>query len=104
MPRSALSKPSPVVLLELHGGAGLFELLLDLFGLVLGSGLLDGLRRAVHDLFGLFQTQAGDRANDLDDLDLLVANSGEDDIDVDEAPQQPSSDLDILQYFKGQYQ
>ena len=60
-------------LLDLHGGAGSLELRLDLGRLVLGDRLLDRLRRRLDQVLGLLQAQAGDRADLLDDVDLLGA-------------------------------
>src|SRR4051812_27833059 len=68
-------------LLDLDGAAGLLELGLELVGLVALDALLDGLRSLVDERLGLLQAQAGRRADDLDDLDLLVAGRGEDDVD-----------------------
>ena len=47
-------------LLEGNGSAGILELLLELFGLVLGNALLDRLRSALDELLGLFEAEAGD--------------------------------------------
>src|SRR3954447_14332184 len=71
----------PVELLEFDARSGLFELALQLVGLVALDAFLDGLRGLVHERLGLLETQAGRRADDLDDLDLLVAGAGEDDVD-----------------------
>src|SRR3954453_15012813 len=71
----------PVELLEFDARSGLFELALQLVGLVALDALLDGLRSLVHEGLGLLQAQARRRADDLDDLDLLVAGAGEDDVD-----------------------
>src|SRR5881227_3212644 len=68
-------------LLQLDGGAGLLELRLHLLGLVLGRPLLDGLRRLVGDRLGLLQAEAGQLADDLDHLDLLVTRGGEHDVE-----------------------
>ena len=68
-------------LLQLDAAAGLLELLLELVGLVALDALLDGLRRLVDERLGLLEAEAGRRADDLDDLDLLVAGCGEDDVD-----------------------
>ena len=68
-------------LLDLDGAAGLFELGLELLGLVLVDALLDGLGGLVDERLGLLEAQAGGRADDLDDLDLLVAGAGEDDVE-----------------------
>src|SRR3954453_971894 len=68
-------------LLELDACAGFLELGLELVGLVALDAFLDGLRGLVDEGLGLLQAQAGRRADDLDDLDLLVAGRGEDDVD-----------------------
>src|SRR5690606_5300989 len=68
-------------LLELDGRAGLLELGLELVGLLALDALLDGLGGLVDERLGLLQAQAGRRADDLDDLDLLVAGPGQDDVD-----------------------
>src|ERR687886_269676 len=60
--------------------AGLFELGLQLVGLVALDALLHGLQ-LVDECLGLLEAQTGRRADDLDDLDLLVAGAGEDDVD-----------------------
>src|SRR2546423_7596161 len=70
-----------VELLDLDGGAGLLELGLELVGLLALDALLDGLGRLVDEGLGLLEAQAGRRADDLDDLDLLVTGAGEDDVD-----------------------
>src|SRR5262249_38904545 len=69
-------------LLELDGGAGLFELGLGLVGVFLGDLLDDGLRGGVDEVLGLLETQAGELAHHLDDLDLLLAGGGEDDVEL----------------------
>src|SRR3954451_1607608 len=68
-------------LLDLDARAGLLELGLELVGLVALDALLDGLGRLVDEGLGLLQAEAGRRADDLDDLDLLVAGAGEDDVE-----------------------
>src|SRR3954451_11004479 len=68
-------------LLDLDGSAGLFDLGLELLGLVLVDALLDGLGGLVDERLGLLEAQASRRADDLDDLDLLVAGAGEDDVE-----------------------
>src|SRR4051812_32249083 len=72
---------SGVALLQLDGAAGLLELSLELVGLLALDALLDGLRGLVDERLGLLEAEAGGRAHDLDDLDLLVARRGEDDVD-----------------------
>ena len=68
--------------LELNGSAGFFELGLSLLSVFLLGLLQDSLRSAVDQSLGLSQTQGGDSADGLDDLDLLVANGGEDDVEL----------------------
>src|SRR5919106_5047003 len=68
-------------LLELDGAPRLLDLRLDRLGLVLGGALLDGARGTVHEVLRLLEAEAGDRADDLDHLDLLVAGGGEDDVE-----------------------
>ena len=60
------------ILLELDLGAGFFQLLLDLFGVVLAGAFLDGLRSAVHQILGFLQAEAGDLTDNLDDVDLCL--------------------------------
>src|SRR4051812_23345151 len=71
-----------VVLLDLDGGAGGLEGLGGLLGGVLGDLLEDRLRSAVHEVLGLLQTQRGQLTHDLDDLDLLLAGTREDDVEL----------------------
>src|SRR5207248_2301945 len=66
---------------ELDGGAGLLELSLDRVGLLLVHALLDRLRRRVDEVLGLLESEAGDRTDDLDHLDLLCARTGEHDVE-----------------------
>src|SRR4051794_38875611 len=68
-------------LLELDGAAGLLEVGLELLALFALDALGDRLRRLVDERLGLLQAEAGRRADDLDDLDLLVARRGQDDVD-----------------------
>src|SRR5438067_353751 len=68
-------------LLDLDFGAGLLELCLDRVGLVLGDALLDRLRSRVDEVLRLLEAETGDRADDLDHLDLLLAGAGEDDVE-----------------------
>src|SRR5579872_1233074 len=60
-------------LLEFDLRAGLLELRLDLVGLVLRNAFLDVLRGAFDQILGFLEAETGDRADFLDDLDLLVA-------------------------------
>ena len=64
-------------LLEFHFRAGFFQLRLDSFGIVLGSAFLDSLRSAVDQFLCLFQAQASQFADNLDDRDLVRASFGQ---------------------------
>src|SRR3954468_8229895 len=85
--KRARTKPRPFTridlleLLELDGAAGLFELGLQLVGLVALDAFLDRLLRLVDERLRLLPAKAGRRADDLDDLDLLVTGAGQDDVD-----------------------
>src|SRR5262245_64314453 len=68
--------------LDLDLPARCFDLSLDLGGLVFRDAFLDRLRRALDQVLGLFETEPGDGANFLDDLDLLVAGRCEDDVEL----------------------
>src|SRR5690348_7364673 len=67
-------------LLELDGSAGVFDLLLELLGLVLGHAFLDGLRSAFDERLGFAEAKTGDRTDFLDHVDLLATVAGEDDV------------------------
>src|SRR5690606_10591257 len=67
-------------LLDLDGRAGLFQLLLDLLGLLLGDAFLDRLGSAVHQVLGLLEAQPGQLPDHLDHLNLLVASRLQDDV------------------------
>src|SRR5690349_1829658 len=67
--------------LELDGGAGALELLLGLLGRSLVDTLENGLGGAVDEVLGLLEAEARERADLLDDLDLLVAGGGENDVE-----------------------
>ena len=62
-------RPEP--LLNLHLGAGFFELLLHLLGFVFGDAFFDGLGRAFNERLGFGEAEARELADRLDDLDLL---------------------------------
>src|SRR5665811_686274 len=68
--------------LEGDGGAGALEGSLGLLRNVLGNLLQDRLRGAVDEVLGLLQPEAGERADLLDDLDLLFASGLEDDVEL----------------------
>src|SRR5262245_47605079 len=66
-------------LLELDRGALLFELHRDLSGLGLGGAILERVRVAGGQVLGSLETEGGELAYHLDDLDLLGAALLEDD-------------------------
>ena len=51
-----------------------------------GTPSLIGLGRALDELLGLLETEAGDRADLLDHLDLLVAEGEQDDVELGPSP------------------
>src|SRR3954454_7034885 len=73
---------SLLALLDLDGGAGLFELGLGGLGGLLVGLLQHRLGGGVDEVLGLLQAQAGQLTHDLDDLDLLRAGGGEDDVEL----------------------
>ena len=66
-----LSQPGH--LLKLDDGSDFGELGLDGLGLFLGHAFLERLGGAVDEVLGFLEPEAGDFADDLDDVDLLVA-------------------------------
>src|SRR3954466_16213614 len=70
------------VSLDGDGGAGALEGSLGLLRGVLGDLLQDGLGRVVDQVLGLLEAERGQTAHLLDDLDLLVAGSLEDDVEL----------------------
>ncbi|AMD54186.1 hypothetical protein ATO49_06555 [Mycolicibacterium fortuitum subsp. fortuitum DSM 46621 = ATCC 6841 = JCM 6387] len=70
-------------LLDGDAGAGGLELGLGVLGGLLGDLLQQRLGSAVDQILGFLQAQAGDDlADDLDDADLLVAGTLEDDVEL----------------------
>src|SRR5690606_29102643 len=69
-------------LLDRDSCAGALKLLLGLVGGVLVDLLENGLRRAVDEVLGLLETERRERADLLDDLDLLVAGGLQDDVEL----------------------
>ncbi len=59
----------------------LFEFLLDLFSLILGTPSLIGFGSIVDQIFGFFQSQVRHFADCLDHVDLLVADLFQDHIE-----------------------
>src|ERR1700709_518887 len=68
--------------LDGDGGAGALEGGLGLLGGSLADLLQNRLRRVVDQVLGLLEAERGQRAHLLDDLDLLVAGSLEDDVEL----------------------
>src|SRR4029079_5016204 len=81
-PFEHLRRTPPVKLLDVDRGTGLGELGLGSLCGFLGGLLEDGLGSAVDEILGFLQTEAGQLAHDLDDLDLLGAGLGEDDVEL----------------------
>ncbi len=71
------------VLLDFDLGAGSFELGLDLLGFFLRSSLFDRLRSRFDEVLRFLQAETGDRADFLDDGNLLGGiETGQDDIEL----------------------
>src|SRR5690606_16193365 len=68
--------------LQGDGGAGSLEGLLGLVRRVLGDLLQDRLGRTLDEVLGLLQAEGGQGAHLLDDVDLLVAGSLQDDVEL----------------------
>jgi len=68
-------------LLEFDLAAGFLDFLGQGVGLFLGQAFLDRLGGAVDQFLGFLEAQAGRFADDLDDLNLLVAGALEDDVE-----------------------
>src|SRR6266404_2809353 len=69
-------------LLDLDSGTRILKLLLELRRFVLVDTFLDRLRRAFDEVLGLFEAEARDRPDFLDDIDLLVADGRQDDVEL----------------------
>src|SRR5215213_4674339 len=69
-------------LFELDGSAGFLDLLLDLLGLFLVDAFLDRLGSAFDQRLGLAEAELGDRADLLDDVDLLATVAGQDHVEL----------------------
>src|SRR6478735_9235725 len=68
-------------LLQLHGGAGRLEQLLDLLGLFLVHAFLDGLGSGLDKILGFLEAEAGDRTYLFDNVYLLGSSRGQDDVE-----------------------
>src|ERR1019366_6931872 len=88
MPRAGQGLPSgprggpPGALLEFDGGSGPLELGLGLLGVFFGGLLEHRLGGVVDQVLGFFQSEAGEGPDLFDDLDLLVAGGGKDDVEL----------------------
>src|SRR5918994_6566376 len=80
-PRGGRGNPNSC-LLQLDLGALGLELGLELLGVGLRHAFLDRLGRALDQVLGLLEAETGDLAHRLDDVDLLVAGGGEDDVEL----------------------
>jgi hypothetical protein len=76
---STASPKCKILLLDFDLGASVFQLLLEGFCISLGNAFLDRLRSAVNQILGFLEAQAGNGTDDLDDFNLLVAASSEND-------------------------
>src|SRR5688572_31140310 len=68
--------------LQLDGGAGFLEALLELLAFGLVDAFLDRLGSALDQRLGLAEAELGDRADFLDRVDLLAAVVDEDDVEL----------------------
>src|SRR5678815_4063589 len=59
--------------LDLDGRSGGFQILLELRGVVLADGVLDDGRSGLDQVLGFLEAKTRDRADNLDDFDLLLA-------------------------------
>src|SRR5579859_149345 len=83
MERSTLTVDRRIVLLDLDLRAFAFKLCLDRVGFFLCNARLDRLRSALDEVLRFLEVEAGhDFAHDLDDVDLLLARGGEDDVEL----------------------
>src|SRR5207342_250359 len=78
---ACVSRRRKYCLLELDSGASRFEILLELRSVVLRHGVLHDAS-GLDEVLGFLQAQAGDGADGLDDLDLLLAGGLQDDLEL----------------------
>src|ERR1700746_3403675 len=69
-------------LLDFDGSASFRELLPYILGFFLVDAFLDRLGSTVNQVLGLFQAEAGDFSHSLDYVDLVSANCGENDGEI----------------------
>src|SRR5688500_12720481 len=75
------SKPKDLPdLFHFNGCARFGQLVLDRFSFFLGHAFLDGLGGSFDQVFRFLQTERGDFANYLDDVDLVATDRLEDDV------------------------
>ncbi|CDX42910.1 hypothetical protein MPLSOD_470010 [Mesorhizobium sp. SOD10] len=74
-------RPRLTGLLQLDLGASCFQLSLELVGVGLGNAFLDRLRSRFDQVLGFLEAKAGDGADFLDDVDLLGAGIGENNVE-----------------------
>src|SRR5207245_372644 len=83
LPRTGGGRRGPQSgLLNFDSGAGVLELLGHGLSFLSVDAFLDRLGRLVNQVLGLFQAEAGDLPDDLDDADLGVAGPGQDDVEL----------------------
>jgi hypothetical protein len=68
-------------LLDLASTAGLFDFRLQLLGIVFGNTGLQRLGHAFDQVLGFLQTKSRRSTNNLDDVDLGIAKSGQNDVE-----------------------
>jgi len=80
--RTTVCRLSSASSLQFNLGADFFEFGLDLLSFFLAHGFLNRLRGAVHEGLGFFEAEGRELADDLDDLQLVRAGVGENDVEV----------------------
>ena len=75
-----MSRLSSSLLLKLNGCASFFQSLFGFFGFRFLSSFLKCGRCAINHFFGFFESKTGNAPDCLDDVDFLVAGSGQNDI------------------------
>jgi len=66
-----------IALFNFNGSANFFNFLFDICGFIFGNGFFDRLGNTFHQILRFFESQAGDSANNLDNLNLFGAEAGE---------------------------
>src|SRR6185312_12484585 len=73
----ARARPLPAALLYFYSGAGVDELFLDGLGFFFIDAFFDGLGSAIDQILGFLETQAGNFAYRLDDVNLIRTRRGQ---------------------------